>query len=140
MASLQHRVYTTVSLGGEQVRIDVDRTFSVTEKYDITREILNSASEGSLTLWSNAEHVDEPTFLAIIVDPEKKLSSAVVVTVELTIDAVAVSLEVSSNVPLMLGDPDGGADIATIDGKITQVRVRNEDTTNDIDVRVLACK
>lgn len=142
MASLIFRSVLAIDLGGETIKLAAENTKALASdaKHDVQLALAASAGDGNVTLWdASTSVVDEPAFLGVFVDPDETLSANTPIQVEVTADAVVSVFEVGRDVPFTLGDPDAGAALDAIDGKVTKIRARNA-SASVVPVRCLALK
>jgi len=145
MATVTENGFIDVVTGSETVRVrwtNLQRTLTdPVEKHD---RVLSIGTETTATLWSSSDSPSTFELLIVQVDPDEELANTAtdkVLDVEITADSVVQTFRVGVGTPLVLNrDDSGGADIASIDGLVTQVRVRNNGTTNAVKVRCLALK
>lgn len=142
MVMLRHRSVTLIDLGAETIKIAVENTKALVAnaKDDVQVTLAASAGDGDVTLWSSVTgQVDEPAFLALLIDPDDTLGTPPTIQVAVTIDGVTVAFEADPTAPVIFTDADGGAALNAIDGKLTNLSVRNP-TTSAVPVRLLAVK
>jgi len=75
----------------------------------------------------------------LLIDPDDTLGTPPTIQVAVTIDGVTVAFEADPTAPVIFTDADGGAALNAIDGKLTNLSVRNP-TTSAVPVRLLAVK